>query len=171
MLERDRRRQEEWKWEKKAGLEHIIHTGSFDRRLQNNTLSILFVVPPPFPSAGPSLINLLLSVYKYSLFFGWRSWVWVQTDHLPSILEQTINSVGLRLNVLTAFWQRWEPLWVVKVLCEQSGWARPAAKVDDTDRHYCVCARNKMCLLQNRFLSPAESKNLIGNRGAYYSQR
>lgn len=63
----------------------------------------------------------------------------LNTDRPPTVHPGADNKQhGGRLNVLTALWQHCERLWAVKVLCEQSGWSRPAAKEDDTDRHHCV---------------------------------
>lgn len=147
---------------------HKSHRAAMQRWLLINIHLILFVSPllPPFCQC--------MSYQSASICAPRMKIRSLNTDnHLPPILVQTTNDIGARLNILTALWQRCQPLWAVKVLYEQSGWSRPGAKVDDTDRHYgvCVCVCSKMCLLQHRFLSPAESKNLIGNRGAYYSQR
>lgn len=54
--------------EKKQDLKHIIHTASLER--SEITEQYMFDFLPLFLSAGSSLINLLLSAHKCSLFFG-----------------------------------------------------------------------------------------------------
>ncbi len=56
---------------KEARLKHIIHTVSHDRSKNTEQYTFDFICCfPLLPSASPSLINLLLSVHKHSLFFG-----------------------------------------------------------------------------------------------------